>query len=830
MSSITVQRLTFEFKHAEYLENGLATLHPSTLYKGYKAKLAARETARQRLVVTAWEIEESEHFTAFLDALHAENEDQLGLADKELQRFRSFFSEHDRLQVDDDRDYLQAIYEDECEILRVTSAQAEQISKILGSRVKDAFLQSGAAESRPHSLEIPDDEDDRIILDSSEDLDSEEECPGVGAGEASHQPHALPIVNATRIFICTLDPSYSLNRGSSKIAIPKPARGSGLNPSHFPANTQMDLSNEQPEEPASNAFNPHSYYSNYTDPSFSTHSGFAPFNYNDDTRAGPSSSAQDDPSSSAGLGSSSSANLHYSNYTDPSFSAHSDHAPFNYNDDARTGPSSSAQGDPSSSAGLGSSSSANLHYGNYTNPSFSAHSDHAPFNYNDDTRTGPSSSAGLGSSSSANLHTHSGHAPFNYDNNARSGPSSSAGLGPSSSTNLHHTPFNYDDNAHAGPSSSANYSLPNYHPDELSALDDMSGIAPNPHHIQVLYSSTEAEPSLGPQHNPPPITMGEIPVSQVIHTTGPARSSDRRRCARKLPGTPYLTRQDSDVQANIAATTEANITVVQATSGAPDNNRYFMVTGAVRDQIFQRAKELAMGVIFTKDAMATSTDDKNLIVKSLLRQATPKFPGLSGTPRWSNQSKDVTKIWRKVIVVRTVLMTFTRDGIVVAYDLFPPQGSQISPEAFRVTRVGCLVRDNSFMHKYSFNVDGTLTIHAKFKNPFILFLITKLIWNTRFRLDNLLTSPHEQLRYMMGLAGTFTKCALMEQGREVLSATRRLSPEANSSTFDGICSEMDDLSIEEQADLDEWIDHIVVCGVSQQRIKVELSDFNLDSD
>ncbi|KAG1883752.1 hypothetical protein F4604DRAFT_1677482 [Suillus subluteus] len=760
MSSINVQRLTFEFKHAEYLENGLATLHPSTLYKGYKAKLAARETARQRLVVTAWEIEESECFTAFLDALHAENEDQLGLADKELQRFRSFFSEHDRLQVDDDRDYLQAIYEDECKILCVTSAQAEQISKILGSRVKDAFLQSGAAESRPRNLKIPDDEDDRIILDSSEDLDSEEECPGVGAGEASHQPHALPIVNATRIFICTLDPSYSLNRSSSKIMIPKPARGSGLNPSHFPANTQMDLSDEQPEEPASNAFNPHSV--------LHTHSGFAPFNYNDDTRAGPLSSAQDDPSSSTGLGSSSSTNLH----------AHSDHAPFNYNDDARTGPSSSAQGDPSSSAGLGSSSS-------------------------------------------ANLHTHSGHAPFNYDNDAQSGPSSSAGLDPSSSANLHnytdtsfgmhsgHTPFNYDDNAHAGPSSSANYSLPNYHPDELSALDDMSGIAPNPHHIQVPYSSTEAEPSLGPQHNPPPITMGEIPVSQVIHTMGPHQEN--------LPGTPYLTRQDSDVQANIATTTEANVTVVQATSGAPDDNRYFMVTGAVRDQIFQRAKELAMGVIFTKDAMVTSTDDKNLIVKSLLRQAMPKFPGLSGTPRWSNQSKDSYE-------------DMAQNGIVMAYDLFPPQGSQISPEAFHVTCVGHLIRDNSFMHKYSFNVDGML----QFTQSSRIRLSSSSSPNSSgipcFQLDNLLTSPHEQLRYMMGLAGTFTKCALMEQGREVLSATCRLSPEANSSTFDGICSEMDDLSIEEQADLDEWIDHIVVCGVSQQCIKVELSDFNLDLD
>ncbi|KAG2050769.1 hypothetical protein BDR06DRAFT_866086, partial [Suillus hirtellus] len=71
-----------------YLENGLAQLRSSTLYKGYKAKLAAHKTARQRLVVTAWEIEESEHFTAFLDALHSENEERLGSADKELQNFR----------------------------------------------------------------------------------------------------------------------------------------------------------------------------------------------------------------------------------------------------------------------------------------------------------------------------------------------------------------------------------------------------------------------------------------------------------------------------------------------------------------------------------------------------------------------------------------------------------------------------------------------------------------------------------------------------------------------------------------------------------------------
>ncbi|KAG1805607.1 hypothetical protein EV424DRAFT_1544331 [Suillus variegatus] len=177
-------------QHFGLLENGLAQLRSSTLYKGYKAKLAARETARQRLVVTAWEIEESERFTAFLDALHDENKERLGFADRELQSFRSIFSDRGCKEVEDDRDYLQAIYEDECEVLRVTSAQAEQISKILGSRTKDAFLQSGPTDlrSRLPSLEIHNSDDDQIVLDDSSDSDSdEEECLGAPVGgEAPH--------------------------------------------------------------------------------------------------------------------------------------------------------------------------------------------------------------------------------------------------------------------------------------------------------------------------------------------------------------------------------------------------------------------------------------------------------------------------------------------------------------------------------------------------------------------------------------------------------------------------------------------------------------------
>jgi hypothetical protein len=82
---------------------------------------------------------------------------------------------------------------------------------------------------------------------------------------------------------------------------------------------------------------------------------------------------------------------------------------------------------------------------------------------------------------------------------------------------------------------------------------------------------------------------------------------------------------------------------------------------------------------------------------------------------------------------------------------------------------------------------------------------------------------------MLGLAGAITSSVLLEQGRLTLTAPR-LSLEGNSPTFESICSAMNNLSPEEKASLNEWIDHIVICGVSQQRIKAELSDFDLDSD
>ncbi|KAG1813399.1 hypothetical protein EV424DRAFT_1349076 [Suillus variegatus] len=102
-------------RNEQLAERGLSQLSLATLYKAYKAKLASHETARQRLLTTTWEIEEAEGYTAFLEALHVESKQFLGLEDAKLKKMRDWFSSRNLTEVADDTNYLQAVYDDECE-------------------------------------------------------------------------------------------------------------------------------------------------------------------------------------------------------------------------------------------------------------------------------------------------------------------------------------------------------------------------------------------------------------------------------------------------------------------------------------------------------------------------------------------------------------------------------------------------------------------------------------------------------------------------------------------------------------------------------------------
>ncbi|KAG1798705.1 hypothetical protein EV424DRAFT_1352499 [Suillus variegatus] len=234
-------------------------MHPSTLYKGYQAQLAARETA--------WEIKETECFIIFLNAIHADNEDQLKLTDDQLHAFRNLFSERDCVDVDDDRDYLQAVYEDECEILKIVTSQAEHVAKVIGSRVGKAF-QHGVGASRSSSLQpgfVGDDSVDKASVESGADGSGSPTAGGVPDYDDDPiylgTPKNLGICPKVSCMATAIDSTLMSSQchapRKGKTTIPKPPRGSGLNPSHAPADTQINIPDKQPWPPEMSNFDPH---------------------------------------------------------------------------------------------------------------------------------------------------------------------------------------------------------------------------------------------------------------------------------------------------------------------------------------------------------------------------------------------------------------------------------------------------------------------------------------------------------------------------------------------------------------------------------------------
>jgi hypothetical protein len=111
----------------------------------------------------------------FLNGLHRENRNRLLSSDEELKRIRNVFSDQSQEEIDNDINYLQAVYDNDCEILRAVAAQADILKKHLGSRIKDdvfgsmgesshsaRFLgkSSGTDDSMDDDEESEDDDDD----------------------------------------------------------------------------------------------------------------------------------------------------------------------------------------------------------------------------------------------------------------------------------------------------------------------------------------------------------------------------------------------------------------------------------------------------------------------------------------------------------------------------------------------------------------------------------------------------------------------------------------------------------------------------------------------
>ncbi|KAG1895058.1 uncharacterized protein F5891DRAFT_984514 [Suillus fuscotomentosus] len=321
-------------------------------------------------------------------------------------------------------------------------------------------------------------------------------------------------------------------------------------------------------------------------------------------------------------------------------------------------------------------------------------------------------------------------------------------------------------------------------------------------------------------HHLRPMSTGEIPNSHVIHTTGPARTSKaRRRATRRLPPTPRLV---------IPVVTPTTMTGTVAPPESIEGSAVD-ISPETRKQAISASKERVLSIVFSDDALVSLAADKKRIVKKVISEVRSRIPALLVATQWTANEKDVANVWCAVTKFRTAFATIIRQAVVMGYSLFPPQGCTIPPDTFRVDRIRCLVVDNNlaFMHQYTF-ADGALVIHSKFTNPFILHVLTKLIWCSPFRLHTFLDEcPRRQIRYAIGAAGAITESALMEQG--LIQLTKgRITPQMTHSTFTKIVLGLDQLSDAEKVILDDFTDSIVVCGRSQQQANDELSDFDFE--
>ncbi|KAG2043840.1 hypothetical protein BDR03DRAFT_977569 [Suillus americanus] len=271
-------------------------------------------------------------------------------------------------------------------------------------------------------------------------------------------------------------------------------------------------------------------------------------------------------------------------------------------------------------------------------------------------------------------------------------------------------------------------------------------------------------------------------------------------------------------------------TTTMVAPAEPAEDSTTIITPETREEAILLSKELIVSIFFTINALVSCGDDKKCIVKSIITQVRPRIPALLIATQWTADDKDVMRVWNAMTKFHTGFATIICQAVMMGYSLFPPQGCNIPPDTFRVDQVQCLVVDNPlvFMHQYSFAADGTLVIHTKFNNQFILHILTQFIWCSTFQLHTFLDkSLRRQLDYAISVAGAMTESVLIEQGKLHL-ATGKITPQMTFSTFSKILSNLNGLGVAEQAIIDEFKDSIVICGRSQEHANDALSDFSFE--
>ncbi|KAG1808951.1 uncharacterized protein BJ212DRAFT_1302842 [Suillus subaureus] len=139
----------------------------------------------------------------------------------------------------------------------------------------------------------------------------------------------------------------------------------------------------------------------------------------------------------------------------------------------------------------------------------------------------------------------------------------------------------------------------------------------------------------------------EIPDSNVIHTLGPARSSEQHQRSQHMPPTPTLAPY-SVPSLSMHAPTPASTTAAGLSSEAAtlaETTVQSKISMAAYEQVHSCSRELIKGIIFTPDANVSSPTDQKCIIKETINKAVPSVLSLHSLTQWPAIPKDISAIW-----------------------------------------------------------------------------------------------------------------------------------------------------------------------------------------
>ncbi|KAG1845967.1 hypothetical protein C8R48DRAFT_677989 [Suillus tomentosus] len=153
----------------ELLQRSLSHLSNSTFRKAALVKQASAQDKRHAVIHTTWKLELIERQRAFMQSLRKEQEEELKMAETEMEFFRQLVCDRGLPALQDDQQYLEAIFAEELDDLDVSNEQYRQFMTHARKRVVP-FANSSDTELSPDELVADHDSSDSHSDGGSDDL------------------------------------------------------------------------------------------------------------------------------------------------------------------------------------------------------------------------------------------------------------------------------------------------------------------------------------------------------------------------------------------------------------------------------------------------------------------------------------------------------------------------------------------------------------------------------------------------------------------------------------------------------------------------------------